>query len=285
MARQTTHANSYNVDWLTVTGQGKHRGARLVAQVVQFGFGDNGQLPIQEPWFFKGFRGYRSEGIRYGTNNKGDGIAQLSGSAAAKFWPHLKDLWDTCSRLDLAATVFLPEIDQMAATRAYNSLSGQRKAKTTLIQNNRGGATCYIGSRSSSRYARIYDKGAESHKQPGLIWRYEVEFKKPVSGQLLAALEAAGDVENLIAIEVREHFARYGIEVPFAPTIPHDAIQVPRDLTSQQKALQWLVKQVAPAVHKLIEAGLEEEVFQALGLLKMPPEFYFANFKENPEWP
>lgn len=285
MAKQTTHANSYNVDWLTVTGQGKHRGAKLVAQVVQLGFGANGQLPIQEPWFFKGFRGYRSEGIRYGTNNKGDGIAQLSGTAAAKFWPHLRDLWDTCSRLDLAATVFLPEIDQMVATRAYNGLSRQRKAKTTLIQNNRGGATCYIGSRSSSRYARIYDKGAEGHKQPGLIWRYEVEFKKPVSGQLLAALESAGDPESLIAIEVREHFARYGIDVPFAPTIPHDAIEVPRDLTSQQKALQWLSKQVAPAVRKLIDAGLRKEVGQAIGLTPMDAEFYFTQFKENDEWP
>lgn len=267
----TTHANTYAVDWMTVTGLGKQRGAALITQAVQLGMGADGQLPIQEEWFFKGFRGWRSEGLRYGTNKKGDGIAQLSGPFAADHWKKLRGYWDQCSRLDLAVTVFLPDIDRNVALKAYNGLAEQRKAKTTYIQNNRGGSTLYIGSRSSSRYARLYDKGAESRKQPGLIWRYEVEFKKPLSAMLLTALENAGSPQNLIAIEVREHFAKYGIAIPHAPDIPHNAIEAGRDLTSDEKMLKWLQRQVAPAVHKLIDRGYGEAVKRALGLQPIDP--------------
>ena len=267
----TTHANTYTVDWLTVSATGKTRAAALVTQAVQTGMGADGQLPIQQEWFFKGFRGWAAEGLRYGTNKKGDALVQMSGPHAAEHWRRLKGYWDQCSRLDLAVTVFLPDIDKAVALRAYNGLQEQRKTKTTYIQNNRGGATMYIGSRSSSRYARLYDKGAEAGKQSGLIWRYEVEFKKPISAMLLASLEAAGSPQNLIAIEVREHFARYGITVPYVPTNPHNAIEVPRDLTSDEKMLKWLARQVAPAVHKLIDRGHGPAVTRALGLEPLDP--------------
>lgn len=282
---KTTHANSYNVDWMTVTAGGQKRGAALITQAVQTGMGANGQLPIQTPWFFQGYRGWNGEGLRYGTNNKGDAIVQMSGDHAARHWKALKGYWDQCSRLDLAVTVFLPEIDKNVALRAYNGLSEQNKVKTTYIQNNRGGATFYCGSRPSRRYARVYDKGAEQGKQPGLVWRYEVEYKKPLSRMLLETLEAAGSPENIIGMEVREHFARFDIIIPGAPTIPHNAIEAGRNLTNDEKKLQWLHRQVLPAVRQLIDSGLKAEVYQALGLSPLSMDDYMNQFKENDEWP
>jgi len=90
---------------------------------------------------------------------------------------------------------------------------------------------------------------------------------------LLASLFAAGDPETLIALEVREYFRRYGIVVPEVPVIPHDAIEVPRDLTSDDKVVQWLERQVQPAIRKTIERVGLDRVLVALGLAHIGPDW------------
>lgn len=279
MSNKTGIASS--VDYLTITARGSKRGAALISQCAQLAFGSDGQLPIQEPWYFKGFRGYRSGGIRYGTNNHRDGIVQLSGPDAEAHWRKFDGYWDNCSRIDLAVTIVLPAPDTAVAVRVYNRLNEQRKVKAAYIQNNRGGATAYIGARSSSRYARVYDKGAQQNREPGVEWRYEVEYKKPVSAHLYQSLLDNGGLVNLIALEVRDHFRKYGIEIPYAPTDPHSAIEIARDLTNSEKKLQWLERQVQPAIRQLLEEGLESRVLVALGLGHIGPDWLDAFGKDG----
>jgi DNA relaxase NicK len=201
----------------------------------------------------------------------------MADSLHSKFY----SLQDHCSRIDLTITAMLDKVDNNVALRAYNGLQEQRKMKTTYIVNNRGGATFYSGSRSSRRFGRVYDKGAESGNVPGLVWRYEVEYKKPISDAIYALVNRKGAKRDVIRDEVTAYFASIGIEIPGSPTTGYDAMEVPRNLTNMEKKLQWLEKQVQPAIRRLVDEGYLAEIYQALGLEPLSPDYPHLGRKDS----
>src|SRR3989304_5980210 len=124
--------------------------------------------------------------LRWGMRTDGC-IMMLSGQDAAINWLPALALAQNVTRLDLAVTVSLADPITDVAKRAYawvltdpHSCPG-KKRKYSYVENSSGGQTVYIGSRASDQFGRLYDKGCESAKDacapPGLLWRYEVEFK------------------------------------------------------------------------------------------------------------
>jgi len=271
---------SKNVDYLTLTAQGREEATALIEAALPFGNGLNEQLPIQTPWHFKGYRGWKQEGMAYGTRNAGDAIVQLWGLTAHTAYRTMYDYATSCTRIDLAVTVELTNPDKLVAVRAYNLQTEAKKTKSTLFLNNRGGATCYLGSRTSRHYGRLYDKGAESNKEPGVFWRYELEVKKPASMIVFRQLIAAKSPGDFIIAAVYDFFVSRGVEPEFTPTIPYDAIEIPRNLTSPEKKLQWLEKQVQPAVRQLWDLGLRSEVLIALGFNPIHPDWKYHELQE-----
>lgn len=272
---------AYTVDWLTVTFKGQAKCEQAADLFYRELEGQHGQMPMTEPWYFKGYRGWSTEGARMGTRNAGDAIVQLSGMMADDLHTKFFELHDNCSRIDLTITVMLDKIDGSVALRAYNALQEQRKLKTTYIQNNRGGATFYSGSRSSRRYGRIYDKGAESGNAAGLVWRYEVEYKKPIAHNIYSLVSTKRGKRDVIRDEVTAYFESIGIEIPGSPTTGYDAMEVPRNLTNSEKKLQWLEKQVQPALRRLIDEGYLLEIYQALGLQPLSPDYPHLGGKDG----
>lgn len=262
---------SHTVDFITVTAQGQERATSLVQTAVEYGMGAGGQIPMQESWFFKGYRGWKQEGLAYGTRGSQESIVQAWGFLSDDSYQRIFEHVTNCSRIDFATTVHLAEIDKSVAMRAYNVQTEKTKMKSTLFMSNRGGQTCYLGSRSSRNFGRLYDKGAQEGSIPGVIWRYELEMKKPVSMLEYTKLMAIKDKRRYIGNVVHNFFTSRGVVCPWDSTVPHDAIEIPRNLTNSQKQLQWLEKQVQPAVRRLIDEGLGLEVLTALGFSEIAP--------------
>src|SRR3989304_5697268 len=175
-----------SVDYLTITVSNSDKSVLLMQEAQRL------KVDLEEcgwkvrKWGMQGYGGYSISGLRWGMRTDGC-IMMLSGQDAAINWLPALALAQNVTRLDLAVTVSLADPITDVAKRAYawvltdpHSCPG-KKRKYSYVENSSGGQTVYIGSRASDQFGRLYDKGCESARDacapPGLLWRYEVEFK------------------------------------------------------------------------------------------------------------
>lgn len=94
-----------------------------------------------------------------------------------------------CTRLDLAVDIKdRPGFLQKCIDAAFrNNWSGTARSANVIQNTKDGGATIYIGSRSSNRFVRIYNKSAQMGEE-GDWTRVEVELKGDVARGVARAL-------------------------------------------------------------------------------------------------
>lgn len=275
------HGKVAEVDWLTVTVKDQHKQGLLADEVNRLMAIRKDQGYTQKTWSFKGYNGWLCGGIRWGSRDDGS-IVMLSGEEAELNWPVVLTWCDNCTRVDLAVTVTLLEPRKGIAKDAYDMLTLDGTSKTkgprkmSLVVNNQGGETFYIGSRASDQFGRLYDKGAESGDNCdipiGLIWRYEVEFKqyraKRIAAQLLEAAKETDDYHQQIGQTVYKWYLSRGVS-PIFPAyneLPFST-QTYAKVTDDDVTLRWLSTSVAPSVKRLGENGKGQQVLEALGLM------------------
>jgi hypothetical protein len=191
------------------------------------------------------------------------------------------------TRLDLAATVFLEAPIPDVAKRAYAwiltdpAICFAKRRKYSYVENSAGGQTCYVGSRVSDQFGRLYDKGAESEEEasvdPGWVWRYEVEFKSYRAKKLAKQMEASAKLEkHVVSSKIGElvsmWFRGRGI-VPIYNALGAGVswvTELEARMTDDEASLNWLTVQVRPSVERLLERGRQAEVFEALGIHIVP---------------
>lgn len=270
---------STGVDWLTITAKSPaaRRGMMLESERLADALQQIGEE--LRDWRFCGYVGKRIGSLRYGFRSDSS-IIMLSGQDAFANWDAFIDLAENVTRLDLAVTVEtdIPWIDLVA--RLYEwLLTGNPRGlatdgrKVTKIENSKGGATLYIGSRASDQYGRLYDKAAESgikelHQR---LWRYEVEFKRNRAGKALNGLVRAyrqADIDHVQAIRntVWTWFDCRNCPPIFERSGASLSLELEARVTSTETTLQWLSRQVAPSVARLAKAGRLREACDALGL-------------------
>lgn len=270
-----------SVDWLTVTAkEAKYQGLLFdEANRVMTALKEMGN--VQKPWKMRGYEGYSCGGFRWGARHDSS-ICMLSGDTAQLNWPVMLAWAGKVTRLDLAVTVTLLEPLPDVAKDAYDFLTLRgtvtegRTKKYTLIVNNSGGQTMYIGSRASDQYGRLYDKGREQDKDDtipiGKIWRFEVEFKAyradRVAAQLLevARLEQTHARDQIAATVYKWYLSRGIKPIWFADDNTAFSMETSAKLSDEDITLQWLSRQVSPSVTRLIERGRGTEVLEALGI-------------------
>jgi len=267
------------VDWLTVTvkdGDYRRELFELQTDMVAYHKGIGNKIT---PWKFKGYQGIQTQGFRWGSREDSD-IVILSGIDANEFWPMALRLYQNVSRIDLAVTVLLRHPVPGFAQSVYETIKDfadtrSCRRRLSCFVNNHGGQTLYVGSRVSDQFGRLYDKGRENPKQlaldPGLLWRYETEFKgaraKSVATQLRRRLDGAQGVSLVIAQTVETWFFCRGVPL-LDVTSDGDVLdlQVAARVTDDQATLDWLSNQVRPSVDRLRSNGKTIEAIQALGL-------------------
>jgi hypothetical protein len=265
-----------SVDWLTVTAtQGATRDALMLRAREALERAREQNLEIKD-WTWCGYTGWIAESFRCGSRNDSD-IVILSGPACGRYWRDFAGEGDNISRLDLAVTVELDKPDEMVLINYWDALERYKekghpaKFTFTMIYNSKGGQTLYIGQRTSRQMGRCYDKGIEAGDglEPGKLWRYEVELKKPLSKPLARSLYGNtpyDEVGEKITGYVYEWFASRRVTPRFPKVENVILVEVEMTARTDESRLKWLSQQVAPSCQSLISRGKLDEVLCALGI-------------------
>lgn len=195
--------------------------------------------------------------------------AQKGFDAVYRYLPHV-------SRLDVQCTFATSDGSPSTAINARNSvaeankrLGSQSQRDATLIESLKGGATCYVCSKKSEQFARIYNKDAESGEERYKnAWRYEVQLKNNIATQAATIFRLSEYAQpNQAAIFVRQWLRKRGVSVPWKAEAELSALPSEANTISDvESRLRWLREQVRPAIRRLIKLGLRDSILEALDL-------------------
>ena len=152
------------------------------------------------------------------------------------------------SRIDLAFDV---KHESLNPRELYAMLDGGQATTTAktwnLITGNDGGATCYIGSRQSEAFVRIYDKAAQTGTD-GQWTRIELELKAS-KARFAAFTMASGEDEHAFswAQSWLQGFVSFPHDV-WRKIMVEEAIPLARANKPEKDTRKWLMDTCAPAM-------------------------------------
>jgi DNA relaxase NicK len=223
-----------------------------------------------------GYDGVLVGPVFFGFREDGKSLFRVSGPVASEAFGLVATNEMHFTRIDIQMTIrpagrlpnpHLAKTVVRESNRRRLANKNQNYSHVRMIDGNGKGDTAMVGSRSSGKYARIYDKGAESgdERYEG-CWRYELEYKAEyadlVRDQLVDAYDREQVIVDLIVsqMEVWEipAFVSRGEHRPLrgAPSLP----------TDNERSLEWIRTQVLPTINRLRAAGLQPELDELLNL-------------------
>lgn len=261
------------VDWLTMTSQTDSVGLHWYELYNRYKKEHLAQELRELPFHNGYYGGVRIGSLKWGFSERLGYILIMSGSDANSLYDKIRPGPMRVTRLDLCVDIALIKPAALAQEN-YNlwELRGKKIPQYRLYKGRAGGDTLYVGSRQSPQMGRLYDKGVETGlTEPGKFWRFEVEYKKPLSGQVYEKIapRLPTDRANAIKATVGTWYDMRGVVSP-VDIIKEDAIEVTveKRITTRDRKLAWLRTQVAPSVAQLVSAGLGKEVLSSLLLDK-----------------
>lgn len=270
---------SYGLDYLTLTNPdiispSSEPFRRVKAALIEHWY--NGQSGIeQKTWGWNGYAGVSWGPLSWGTRHDST-IMRVSGGAA-QYLPQF-GLWGPwrASRVDVQVTFvpegLLPDAHIQAEVGRAQSHKRSLPGRTTSIRHIRSfgdGDTLYVGSRSSDRFIRVYNKSIESANEPeynGCV-RVECEFKGALAnaayGRVVDALDCNMVAYGILAAEAN----RAGLTVPTQASAGlAEPIRVAARATDMEEKLNWLERSVSGNARRLVAEGYGQDVLVALGL-------------------
>ena len=223
----------------------------------------------------QGYEGFVVGGSFAGVRDDGY-LVNISGERAQDgfnvvYWnsPHVSRLDVQCTFQTSDGAINTAINAQRAVAASNTKLSSAAQREATLIQSLSGGATCYVCSKKSEQFARIYEKGAESgeDKYKG-AWRYEVQLKNKLATSAATIFRLSEYAQQVQAATfVRQWLAKRGVSVPWKAEAELHALPSEKNTPSDvETRLRWLREQVRPAIRRLIKLGLRDTILEALGL-------------------
>lgn len=264
-----------NLDYLTVTTGCANEWRESVSQLLR-------TIELSKkrrPWRFLQYSGYTvsetAGHVSWGSSARG-GIIQASGLIAARMAQEATSWLPReyrVTRLDFAITFLLGEPQSIVGELLENRREDWR---FILPHASKGGGTLYVGNRTSDRFGRVYDKGAElntdlpdaDHVPVCRLWRAEVEYKKKAAREAYDQWQGKRDTDakrQFICETVLTWFQERGVFLPVICTSP-SVVSVASRASDDIRTLRWFHEQVRPAIWRLVENGLTPEVEEALSL-------------------
>ena len=162
------------------------------------------------------------------------------------------------TRLDVAIDTDQVHISEIDAAVRYGNLVSRSQKRDYRGSYGGEGFTIYIGSRSSSRFIRIYDKAAEQ-KVEGVWTRCEVEFKAKQAQRAADHIASGTDPRALIVSSLDFRDSSADSNISRCPQLPWWSAwvgSVKRVSFAVRKAVdevvkraeQWVRKQVGPTL-------------------------------------
>lgn len=263
-------------DWVTITARKGDNIAAIrehyeyLGRTVADWLGENPYA--DESSGQNGYTGRRIGPVFWGAGYNG-ACLQVSGAGAEKVVA-LRPYWDNVARLDIQVTLWYKEdYEDMAlrcaeASRCARDVAAHRRWAVEHKNRFGEGDTCYLGSRKSARFHRIYDKWREANREESweYSWRFEVERKEGSGAAYWPDRAGSVPTADYWASIVVSEFADRGVKMPsLLPRSLAAEERVPKGETTNARRLRWLATQVAPSIGKLLRSGVSAlEVAQAL---------------------
>lgn len=264
------------VDWLSVTSMQQARCGLMQQRALRYLRQEEKLGNKVRPWAMSGFIGYAAGSVQVGTRQDGT-LVRLGGERAKEVWKQFHGLSDNCSRLDVQITVVtsgdVAQLIRKEYTRAKRVRARKRAGgEVAWFDSTNSSATIYLGQRTSERFGRIYNKEQESglERFKGCA-RYEIELKGRVSWTTANWLSEQVD-ERRACIALVTEFARARLgkssldslvtEVPMSIDTPRSHKMAP----TVERSLQYIRACIRPTVRRLVQAGYQHEVLEALGI-------------------
>jgi len=266
-----------SVDWLRMTRAGpleegdEWESIRSIAREVATETLE-GMVPEETPYSLRGFSGSRFAGCAWGRKSEWFLLDAYGGFAQTL--AQRRVIFDNIPRLDIQVTLVFS--DDIASTLIYSALldfqaskpKSGKKAGWRYLNSDKGD-TLYVGSRTSKRMMRIYDKG----RQGGLTHHaLRVEFQLHDAVPDYQFLYANDFEPGAVAFLVRRHAQDYNLDwlIPveafgevdqyrsFSDDLRHD---------DAEKRMRWLRTTVRGAIMRQLNEGTSrDDVLRALGL-------------------
>ncbi len=230
-----------------------------------------------------GYRGHALGKFFVGTGRQG--MAMYASGAWSADLLEARLRYQNAPRLDIQVTLWYQDdiatqlIDASAeATLAHREARKLPPYAVRRISSFGGGDTLYIGSRTSEKYIRIYDKMREK-KEPDYenSIRFEVELKGETARMYVHECDDAFPQQEWWYSKVRTMLREYGISLPDCVPDTYAVPEYKKESATLESRLAWLSSQVAPTVAKLARNGHVADAIDALGLAP-----YFTNNRMVP---
>lgn len=259
--------HSSGVDYLRVTAPDEATGAKLKSMFTLAAIRKQAEGYEQNVANRLGYNGWVAGPWFYGVRDDGF-MLQVSGPDSGTAMAQIKGYDVNCTRIDVQHTLqcacYLPlwgGRQAILTNSARVEAGGQNWAKIRHLNTFGEGDTVTIGSRSSDKYGRLYDKAIEAlDPYYERCWRYEVEYKGIYAPAAYARLQAGQDLAADAAGLVGAQFAAWLMPLPIMQGVGD--FRLPADTTKSDRArkLEWIRKQVVPTMVKLLDLGAEEEL-------------------------
>jgi len=254
------------VDYLTVTAKevGKRSELQSQAELMSSIAERNGGQ--RKPWKSQGYDGWKCGAVTYGWRED-SAILKLSGDVPAHVLMLMSKTGYHCTRIDVQVTarsnrhwplygesaMLQAEWDRECAVGTPENRNWQ---KIKRIDGRGEGDTIKVGSRSSMRYGRLYDKGAQSGEERYWnCWRWEYEYKKEMAPIVLQRIANAGASVDVIGGIVAGQYMEQCFKLPWELD-KRLCLDGPQRVESDaERKLQWLRRQVKPTLDWLLEQG------------------------------
>jgi len=258
-------------DWLTATCKGPEHWYDWITVGERLLWEEQARGNKRQAWGLRGYRGSRCGRAATGSQ-EGSNIIALSGDLAAIELSNVVPLASHVSRLDVAVTLRLTDGDGELEARLYGEYIGGRQArgrpvKASLVQASDGGATFYLGSRSSERFCRVYNKAVESGEaRYERCHRAELELKGDVGDRVAHLLLDVADRPAWCQAYTHRYLTEHGLTPPFPTSGSQTLVPGFSRRSDADTRLAWVAQQVAPTVDWLLRTGHADALERALGV-------------------
>jgi len=221
-------------------------------------------------WQGLGYHGRYAGSASFGVGPQGV-LVRASSGLASENWRRLAQWSTNVTRIDVQVTLLTrhgPDayLQKRWAEARQNWLDHQHLKEPRLRSGVNGAETIELGSRTSERCGRIYDKGKETkldHYRNCV--RCEAEFKGKVAKAVTADILRKPDTSVSVIPHVLGFFRKQRVFLDLAKHEPTFVKGCPK-ISDRAKKLLYLQKSIRPLVLNLINGGDAQEVVEALGL-------------------
>lgn len=268
-SRSQAYVRDIGVDWMTLTTKDPQRALEWAEAFSAVAAQEQTRGHKWGDARFFGYVGQSCGHVFYGKRSDG-ALVRLSSAIAEECGALFSPDACHCTRIDLQVTVelataapYLLERMYEAATEAPKKVG--RAVGYTLIKASDGSRTLYVGSRTSARYGRIYDKGMEQTLgQPGKLMRFELEVKDDLADQAVSMLYGNAEADRTILWLLQDFFEQRGIPVLWQTAQLAEGFKVPRIPIDDASSLRWIAGPVAKTVARLMHTVGPDRTVRAM---------------------